>query len=223
MTVNIASVQGYALTRPAQGAKLANVQGYAVMTPPANMRLREVRGYVMGVLPLSINLRSIGGYAMVTYLPLPKGQTPAAGLMAMILAQAKIVRPASHFTLGAVEVGSVQGYNAKVKLTPNAAAQLSGEMYFHYNRVYMNRMADLSSIVIGAAANTHALLAQINTLTGMQLTTSDIVNDPITAGSVEVTLTAATTSYLFVPGTTVQLGNTPTLASQFKNDTVLWT
>lgn len=223
MNVKIANVQGYALTRPAIGAKLANIQGYALMYPPAPIRLRSVGGYAMVALPLSINLRSINGYAMVPFQGLPLGQTFSAALIALILRLSKIVRPASHFNLGAVEVGDVTGYNSKVKLTPTPTALLSGEMYFHYNRVYMNRMASLSAIVIGAAANTHALIAQINTLTGMVLTTADIVNDVIPAGAVEVTLTAAATSYLFVPGTQIQIGNTPTLSSQFKTDTVLWT
>lgn len=201
---------------------IASIQGYALANPPAALQLRSVTGYAMVSLPTALQLRSIGGYAMVPFRELPKGQTPAAALMAMVLRLTKIARPASHFNLAPAEVGDVTDYNSKVKVTPNVAALLSGEMYFHYNRVYLNRMPDLSSIVIGSAANTHALIPQINTLTGMQLSTADIVNDVIPAGYPEVTLTAASTSYLFVPGTQTQIGNTPTLAAQFKTDTILW-
>lgn len=223
MTVNIASIQGYALTRPAMGAKVAAVQGYALMTPPTSVMLREVRGYAMTTLPLSINLRTVGGYAMVPFQALPKAQTPATALMAMILAKAKVTRPASHFNLGAVEVGDVAGYNSKVKLTAQASAQLSGEMYFHYNRVYMNRMADLSSIVVGSEATTHALLSKINTLTGMQLTTADIVDEAISSEAMIVTITAAPTSYLFVPGTSTNVGqNLPPLSSAFTDPIIRW-
>lgn len=201
---------------------IANIQGYALASAPAPIQLRDIKGYVMVTPPAPVQLRSILGYAMVPFLNLPTGQTPAQALLAMILKLSRTVRPATHFTLGVPEAGTESGYDTKVKVNPTAAALLSGEMYFHYNRVYMNRMASLSSIVIGSAANTHALIPQINTLTGMQLTTSDIVNDVIPAGSPEVTLTAASTSYLFVPGTQVQIGNTPTLASQFGSDTILW-
>lgn len=223
MPANISSVQGYALTRLASPVNVAGVQGYVLANPAAPAQLRDIRGYAMVQLPATVQLRSIGGYAMVPYWTLPKGQTPAQALMAMILQQGYLNRPATHFNLGAVEVGTETGYDTKVKVTPTALALLSGEMYFHYNRANMNRMPDLSSIVIGNAANVHALIPQINTLTGMQLTTSDLVNDAIPAGYPEITLTAASTSYLFVPGTKTQIGNTPTLAAQFGTDTILWT
>jgi hypothetical protein len=205
------------------GAKVSNVQGYVLMIPPAPVRLREVRGYVMGAPPLSINLRSVAGYAMATYIPLPKGQTFATALMTMILARAKSVRPATHFNLGAVEVGDVVGYNSKVKLTPTALAQLSGEMYFHYNRVYMNRMPDLSSVVVGSETTTHALISKINTLTGMQLTVADIVDEPIDSEATVVSIKAAATSYLFVPGTSVSVGSIlPPLSSAFTDPIIRW-
>lgn len=222
MTVNIASVQGYALTRPAMGAKLANVQGYVLMSPPAPIRLREVRGYAMGTPPLSINLRSISGYAMAPFNALPT-TAPATALMAMILKLSKSIRPATHFNLGPVEVGSVEGYNSKVKITPTALAKLSGEMYFHYNRVYMNRMPDLSSIVVAGEATTQTLIPKINTLTGMQLTAADIVDEPIDSEAMVVTITAASTSYLFVPGTTASVGkNLPLFSSLFNDPFIRW-
>lgn len=202
---------------------VASIQGYALANPPASVQLRDIRGYAMVTLPATVQLRSIGGYAMVPFGYLPKGQTPAQALMALILLQGRTTRPATHFNLGQVEVGTETGYDSKVKVTPTALALLGGEMYFHYNRVNMNRMPDLSSIVIGSAANVHALIPQINTLTGMQLTTDDLVNDAIPAGYPEITLTAASSSYLFVPGTQIQIGNTATLASQFGTDTILWT
>lgn len=222
MTVKIANVQGYALTHANVAAKVSNVQGYALATPPAPLQLRDVRGYAMGVLPLSIGLRSLNGYAMVPFADLPKGTNGQTSLMNLILQKSKSVRPASQFSLGAPEVSTEPGYDSKALLTALPAAQLSGSMYWYYNRVRMSRLTNLSGIVIGAAANTHALISAINTATGMVLTTADIVNDTIPAGSVEVTLTAATTSYFFVPGSTVQLGNTPTLASLFKSDVLLF-
>lgn len=201
---------------------IASVQGYALANPPAQIQLRDIRGYSMVTMPAAIQLRGIGGYVMVPFRTLPTGQTAAAALMALILTLSKTVRPASHFNLAAVEVSTLTGYDSKVNVTPTASALLSGSMYFYYNRVNMVRMPDLSSIVIGSAANVWALIPQINTLTGMQLTTNDLVNDIIPAGYPEITLTAASTSYLFTPGSQCQIGNTPLLSAQFKSDTILW-
>jgi len=187
------------------------------------INLRDVRGYAMSNVPNQIQLRNIAGYAMVPFSPLPLGQSIPTALMNMILANQKASRPASHFVLGAVEVGTVEGYNSKVKLTPTAAAQLRGEMYFHYNRIHMTRIPDLSSITFSGATSTHGLIAKINTLTNLQLTTADIVDEPIAAGLTETTLTAAATSYLFMPGSQTQVGNTTLLSSLFKTDTILWT
>ncbi|MNQ77659.1 hypothetical protein D3C85_925430 [compost metagenome] len=145
--------------------------------------------------------------------------------MTLILQKSKSVRPASQFTLGAVEVSTEPGYDTKVLLTAQPSALLAGSMYWHYNRAPMSKLSsagNIAGIVIGAAANVHALISAINTATGMALTTADLVNDPIVAGSVEVTITAAATSYIFQPGSTVNVGFTPTLASIFKSDMLLF-
>lgn len=222
MTVKIANVQGYALAHTNVGAKVSNVQGYALATPPTPIALRTIGGYAMGQAPLSIQLRTLSGYAMVPFAKLPLATNGQTSLMNLILQKSKITRPASQFSLGLPEASTEPGYDTKALLTALPAAQLSGSMYWYYNRVHMNRLTNLSGIVIGAAASTHGLIAAINTATGMLLTTADIVDTPIVAGSVEVTIVAATTSYFFVPGSTAQVGFTPTLASKFKSDVLLF-
>jgi len=224
MPINAASIQGYALTRLATPVNVAEIHGYALTTPPAQLALRRFQGYVMGVPPNSLAMKTFNGYAMAYNVALPKGVDGKTGLMNMILAVSKTVRPATHFSLGAVEAYNDpnQIYNSRALLTALPAAQLSGSMYFYYNRTGLARMGSLAGVVIGNAATTQALIPAINAATGMTLTTADIIDEPIAAGSPEVTITAASTSYFFTPGDTCQVGFTPTLASQFKTDTILW-
>lgn len=225
MSVNISNIQGYALTRDAMGAKVSNIQAYGLIKPPAPLSMRMFNGYAMTQPANTVALRTLNGYAMVPFAKLPTGANGASSLMALILQKSKSVRPASQFSLGPVEVSTEPGYDSKALLTAQPSSLLSGSMYWYYNRSPMSKLSsagNIAGITIGAAANTHALISAINTATGMVLTTADIVNTAIVAGSVEVTLTAADTSYIFAPGSTVNIGFTPTLASVFKSDTLLF-
>lgn len=224
MPINAASIQGYALTRLATPVNVASIQGYALTVPPAQVALRRFNGYAMGVPPNSLAMKSFNGYAMVYNVALPKGVDGKTALMNMILAVSKTVRPATHFSLGAVEAYNDPNavYNSRALLSALPAAQLTGSMYFYFNRTGLARLGSLAGVVIGSAATTQALIPAINAATGMTLTAADIVDAPIPSGAVEVTITAASTSYFFTPGDTCQVGFTPTLASQFKTDTILW-
>lgn len=225
MPAKISNIQGYALTRTPMGAKVANVQGYGLIKPPNPINLRRLAGYAMTQPANSINLRTLNGYAMVPFAKLPTGANGASSLMTLILQKSKSVRPASQFSLGPVEVSTEPGYDSKALLTAQPSSLLSGSMYWYYNRAPMSKLSsagNIAGITIGAAANTHALISAINAATGMVLTTADIVNTAIAAGAVEVTITAADTSYIFAPGSTVNIGFTPTLASVFKSDMLLF-
>jgi len=177
----------------------------------------------MGQPSPNLALRAIQGYAMVTYNKLPVGVTAAAALMSQILAKAKNGRTANQFSLDPVEAGTRDGFDSKVKLNALPVSLLQGSMYWHYNRLPLARIGDLSAVVIGGVLTVNELLTKLSTAAGFTLVAGDFVNDAIPAGAVEITLTAAATSYIWQPGTQVQLGNTPTLASLFGTDTILWT
>jgi len=223
MTTDVSSVQGYALTYPTPIFDVAEVHGYVLATPPAPVALRSLQGYAMGQPATSLALKGIQGYAMVNYNKLPAGVTAVSALMSSILAKAKNTRTANQFTLDPVEVGTRDGFDSKVKLSAQPVSLLQGSMYWHYNRIPLGRIPDLSGVAIAGALTVHALLTKISTVAGFTLTTDDLVNDAIPAGAVEITLTAAASSYIWQPGTQVQLGTTPTLASKFVTDTILWT
>lgn len=222
MTTDIASIQGYALTYPTPTFDMAEIHGYALTIPPAPMAAKSVAGYVMGVPATSPSLKSVLGYAMGAYNKLPAGVTAASALMSMILAKAKNNRTANQFTLDPVELGTRTDYDSKVKLTALPVSLLQGSMYWHYNRIPLARIPDLSGVVIGGVLTVNELLTKISTAAGFTLSVGDFVNDAIPAGAVEITLTAAATSYIWQPGTQVQLGTTPALAGIFATDTILW-
>lgn len=206
---------------------ISNVQAYALSKEPAPVSLSNVQVYALSPEPAPLGLRAVHGYVLVADTLFPKGVTGIVALTNMVLRQSKINRAASQFTVGAPEAYSgpeTALHNSRVLVTAEASSLLRGSMYFYYTRVPLVRIPiDLASIVIGSATSTHGLISAINTASGMVLTTDDIVNTPITAGSVEVTITVAATSRFFLPGDTAQVGFTPPLSSMFKTDTILWT
>ena len=222
MTIDVASVQGYALTYPTPTFDVAEVHGYVLATPPAPASLRSIQGYAMGQPATSLALKGIQGYAAAPFNKLPAGVTAAVALMNLILAKAKNNRTANQFTLDPVELGTRTDYDSKVKLTALPVSLLQGSMYWHYNRIPLARIPDLSGVVIGGVLTVNELLTKISTAAGFTLSVGDFVNDAIPAGAVEITLTAAATSYIWQPGTQVQLGTTPALAGIFATDTILW-
>jgi hypothetical protein len=208
-------------------ASISGITTYGLYKEPNLAAVSGVTAYATYPEPNILTLRNVQGYALVSDIALPKGVNGITALANLVLAQSKSIRPASQFTFGAPE--SYAGsetilHNSRVNVTAGATSALSGSMYFYYSRVSLARIpANLTAIVIGSATSTQGLIAAINTASGMVLTTDDIVDVPIAAGSVEVTITAASTSRFFIPGDTTQVGFTPTLASAFKSDTILWT
>jgi len=208
-------------------ASISGITAYGLYKEPNLAAVSGITAYALYPEPNGLALRNLQGYALVSDIPLPKGVTGITALANLVLAQSKSIRPASQFTFSAPEnyTGSeTYLHNSRVLVTAGVGSALSGSMYFYYSRVALTRIpADLTTVVIGSATSTHGLIAGINAASGMVLTTDDIVDAPIPAGAVEVTITAASTSRFFIPNRTAQVGFTPTLASAFKSDTILWT
>lgn len=207
-------------------ASVSGITATALIKEPNLVSVQGITAYALYPEPNPLGMRDVRGYVLVSDVALPKGVNGTTGLANLILAQSKILRTASQFTIGVPEPYSGPEsalHNTRVQVTALAASQLQGSMYFYYSRVALNRIpTDLTAIVIGSATSTLGLLSAINTASGMVLTAEDIVDEPIVAGSVEITMTATSTSKFFLPGDTAQVGFTPLLSSQFKTDTILW-
>jgi hypothetical protein len=186
------------------GGNLRNLQGYAFQSP----------------LPGG-NLRTIRGYAFQSVKPaLPLNVTGDLALYALINTNNIALSPwsASNSTLGvpsALGTPLASGQNTQVSLTAKQSSGYSGAMTFQYAR---RNLADafptpVAITVPGSATTIYAQLAMINTKYAMNLTQADVVDGPIAAGAASVVLTAKSTSWLFLPGTTAIAGSPPTLAS----------
>lgn len=213
MPVDISQVQGYGLYVEPARASVSEIQGYALYQSPNQAAIRQIAGYAVATAPAPLAVRQFAGYAITNGGELVLGKTGFDAVFDAILNQSKTVRPRSHFNLFKPEPFSlVQGltYNTRVKITPNAAARLSGEMYFHYNRNHISSaVKDPAGISIAGKTKTHDLIPLINAATGYVLTTDDIVNEDIPANSISVQIKAADTSYMFIPGTTTSVGSGP--------------
>ena len=214
MTVSISNAQGYVLAKEPQMASIAEVHGYVLAKAPSPIAVRQLVGYSAVTLPSPILARQIAGYALINDGNPIVGKNGRDAIFDAIMVQSKTVRPKTHFTLGQPEAFSYNGpalsYNARIKLTANLAAKLKGEMWFHYNRTSIAHMLrDPTVVRVIGVANTHALIPLINAATGYVITTDDIVDEPIPAGSDWFEVTAAATSHMFVPGSKGVVGQKP--------------
>lgn len=95
--------------------------------------------------------------------------------------------------------------NTSVKLNTNNVAVVTGSQTLRYDRQALNSVADKFTAPINttAATTVYGLLAQINAHTGLVFEARDFEDTAIGVGATQVTLKAASTSYIFIPGTTL--------------------
>jgi hypothetical protein len=100
-------------------------------------------------------------------------------------------------------------YNSKVSMKPKPGFPYSGSMEFRYNRwpiVDAFQGLDTTTLPAGNQTTVHARLAAINAAFGRNFATYDVVNSPVAANATAITLTVASTSFLFLPGTSITIG-----------------
>lgn len=224
--VDVTNIQGYALTDPVDQAEVTNVQGYALLKMPSQLSLRSLGGYAMASKPSQLGLRVVGGYVMAGVpTPLPAGVTGQQAVLNMIAAKAKTSRPASDFTIDHANIlDGDQFFNSTVKAYASAQSGLAGSMTFRYNRVPLSRMGLLSTgFEIGAATTIYGLLSTISAAAGITLTTDDVEDGPILSMDETVTLRAKSTSWWFLPDSTLVIGKPLTSISvPISSDTIDW-
>lgn len=103
-----------------------------------------------------------------------------------------------------------QIYNSKVTVTATASLDsFSGSTVLRYSRADIARhFINDTHLGITVDSNTtiYTLLPLLNIAHNVLMTTDDINDGPVLAGATGITLTAKTTSFLYLPGTTVRLG-----------------
>lgn len=183
--------------------KLGSIQGYALTSASVAMRVGAVQGYALVRTPNLPNFALSGQAALLAAMNKQYGQ-------AFTLSQVSFGAPQ-------VLVGD-QDYNTSTLLTPNRTSGYSGTKTMRYNRVDLALALsgkDPALPTSGMGTTLWASLPAINTKYALSLTTADVVDRSVT-GLSGITITAADTSVLFIPGTTVRIGSQiPTMSAAF--------
>lgn len=191
---------------------LRTITGYVFSSIDPQTSVRKATTYALVATPKVTTIRKTAAYALTRQaVPLTKGKTSLEQLFALInVASKATVFTPSNLSVTTVIAESYQGYNTKVKVAATLqTVGYSGWSYLRYNRVSISRSFE-DSLEIGFTVATdttvYGLLGQLNTAHNLKLAPEDVVDKPVKAGAKTLVLTAATTSYLYRPGSTVTLG-----------------
>jgi hypothetical protein len=183
------------------GGTLRNIQGYAFETPPTAGSLRSISGYAFQSVKPALNLSVTGDKALYALINNNSLYTSWS---------------ASTSTLGTpVADSSVANTNTRVNLAAKSSSGYGGNINLHYNRRPISDAIN-TSVSLGTIASdttVWALLPTINSKYGTNLTTQDVVNATVKAGSTVFPLVADTGSWLFLPGSLASAGTTTDLAT----------
>lgn len=184
--------------------------------------LRNITGYalVKAVAPLSNKISVRNEVLLVAYGKLRTVTRSKIGkllLLDMINEQTPEVFTTNDLTFDSPVTNAVAGEkNTKVTVTSAVGSSWSGSITFQYNRFNFDQYFPDTAwkLTILAATTVHSLIPAINAAYGCNLVTDDLVDHVVSANATVLKITASSESYMFIPGTTVQLGiSLPTLSS----------
>ena len=168
-----------------------------------SLTIRSAPSYALTQSLPNVQLRQVIAYALVDPRPeLPSGKSGAELVKEMILALTTHSFPEGSMQIDPPATSADPKGNSTVLVTALDGSQLTGSMTFFYRRLpideALGERIPQGSIVPTNYANSHAMLADLIALTGIELRPNDIENLPVSGGS--VTIRAASSSYFFVPG-----------------------
>lgn len=185
--------------------------GYAGYSPAASIVARKISAYALISTPALISVRKVAAYALASPRSIPaKNKTSLALLYEIINNNSKsMVFTETDLIVTNPQSVDYQGYNSKVNVaTTILTKNYSGNTFLFYNRIpILNHFINDLEIGFAVPANTtiHTLLPLINTAHNLLLTTADVVDGPVLTDPDTITLTGATTSFLYIPGSVVQI------------------
>lgn len=174
----------------------------------AQPKVRHMVGSIWSPDPVTVQARHmVGSIWTPDAQPLP-AQTGVAAFLALLNANTSTVFTTSNLTVGAPQTTTPNNVNTVVKITALPASGFSGSMNVYYTR---RNLADAfpgsqNLGTISSATTIYALLPTINSKYGLNLTTQDINDGPVPAGSTVIAITASNSSYVFKPGTVASVG-----------------
>ena len=194
--------------------KLRSAPMYVAVQSPPDLDVRNVRAYALAVPDVDITVRKLSAYALVqpspvTYLAL---RGDVALLQAVNKEHGKTLTDAQVYFENARVLANDGRYNSQVTMKPKEGFLYSGSMTFRYNRFPLNDFfaaQDTSVLPAGNQTTIHARLPAINAAFGCNLATTDVVDGPVAADAQAITLTVASGSFLFSPGSQSTIGSAP--------------
>lgn len=184
------------------GATLRQIAGYAFETVLPAGTVRQIAGYAFEQASPPLNLAVTGDLALYALI---NNNTTFAGKWS-----------ASNSTLGVPSVDNTQkNCNTKINLAALPVSGFGGNLNLFYNRRTLNSVISASISLGSIPSNTTvwAMLPTINTKYNINLTQTDVVNGTVLAGATTIALVAASTSWMFVPGSTVAVGLVASLSA----------
>jgi len=182
--------------------KLGSIQGYALVAPAVAVKVGGVQGYALVRTPNTPNFTLSGKAALLAGMNKQYKSAFIDTQVSFDPPQALVNDP---------------DYNSSVLLRTNRTSGYSGTKTMRYNRVdFALAMVGKDSTLptTGMGSTVFTSLAAINTKYGLALSTDDVIDAPISGGG--VTIVAANTSWLYLPGTTMRIGSQiPTMAQAF--------
>lgn len=190
--VNLRTAPIYALVSTPIEGQVRSLRFYALIQPPAQVNLRSVRNFAVVRKPPYAALKMEGITAILTQINREHGKT-------LTVDQVSVSNPSA----GAVD----DPYNSKVTLTASASSPYFGDMTIRYDRHDISNVIYPSgpSMPVDDTTTIHARLAKLNAKYGTNLLPRDVVDGPVAANATSYKLVAASTSYLFNPGSELTL------------------
>lgn len=212
MSSPIRSLQAYVITPPPVESRVRQVNAYAITGQPVISELRKISGVVLYEdAPIAV-VRTIYGLALIA--DVSKTYLKMKGAVALLTA----INKEHGKTLTAVQVSFADpapsddpSFNTTVAMLPAPDWLYSGQMVFRYERYALEELFRNESLTlpVGNQTTVHERLAGVNSAFGCNLEPRDVVDGPVAANATGFTLTVASTSYLFLPGTSIRLGAPP--------------
>jgi hypothetical protein len=211
-------------TQDITAIKTRALQAVLWITAPSQGVVRQVNGYTLQQASSSGAVRQVNGYTLQLNRK-PPVTGGLAGLWPLIVADASIPLVQAQLSVSAPFADSSQsGCNTGITVAPLGALlnQYSGHTNLYYNRASIADAFTISGSqwllgTITQATTIHALLSSINSAYAIALDSTDINDGPVAAGVTQLTLTGATGSYVFRPGSTVILQNVVALTVAVPN------
>jgi hypothetical protein len=190
---------------------------------PTQGQMRQVSAFSLQQSSTSGSLRQVSAFT------LQKSAKPAltgglAGLWPLIQADASITVNSSNLSVSAPVADSTQpNCNTYVTVAPIGALlnSYSGTYKLYYNRQDINIAFagnnNTWKLSVPSATTVKALLSSINSAYGIALDPTDVVDGPVAAGATQLQITIASTSYVYLPGSTLWLMNSTPITTAITN------